>query len=127
MNKELDRRVYSRIKKGKRNFSIPFFGITPTLTQEWLGVMDGVTKNGITCNLNFNHDRTEFDTGKPSNGRFWPPWSYYDLVNNGVVKTYPWQGNEYMPTTMRVKTITSKKIVYSGKFLRQHGDNWVPV
>lgn len=97
--------VADTLSRGKKTGKIQFGGCTPLIIKHWLGKFDGVTKNGKTCNLNFNDDYTTWDTGKPGSGKYAPTWLFYSITSDGTAKWLEKNGRDCRPFQWRFRNV----------------------
>ena len=116
--------VFRRITLNKKDFKFDFTGCYPMFIKFWLGCVDGMTKFGLTVNLNANTSFTQFNTGTNT-----PQWFFWDKIcNKGYDYSFKHEGNKYRVYNVVVRTVgKSFKVRAEGKFKVQCGNSnlWV--
>ena len=123
-------RQYCRQRIGHRfkDWSIIIPGCYPMFIYKWFGYLDGVTKEHETLNLNFNNNKTKFNTKKDDSNYETPSWFLSHVLNNGVTYTWNVDGDQYRATFVHVRSVGLEgKCEFSGKFKKRDGDEWFVV
>lgn len=92
---------------------------------QWFGRFDGKTKYHETFNLNFNTDKTKYDTGNPEEKTWAPDWLVDEMLNHGVRKIYNVGNEQYCVTMVRIKSVgLQQKLQITNRFKKKVEDEW---
>lgn len=127
-NERFHEHCRKRLTKRFKNFKIVFEGCYPMFINKWFGYMDGQSKFGETFHLNFNQDKSKYDTGLPNAGTFAPIFVIRNVLNNGQDIEYAENGFKYTPVRVRIRNVGNQgKCEFSGTFKKLVGNQWKSV